>query len=211
MALIKKIDKNVPKASKGEILSSEELLYLRQVRHELHRMNQLSENTVFQKTLDFFTEEDLGNYIRDMNDSYNMGVKGSIIIASDAKHLNTTRKIFDGQGMDYGGPFSPYNPNASYYQIRYTTADYSKAKLPVSGELDEFIKSHGADKVYISRDIAKPYTGTSFTPDAPELLSDGYQRASEALIVKISPDGTEVPVAVTVVDKDTKKLRFEVL
>ena len=43
-----------------------------------------------------------------------------------------------------------------------------------------------------------PFTGNGHVPEAPELLAEnGAQEVSEGIIVRIDPDGTEIPVAVT--------------
>ena len=212
MALIKKYDPKVPGADADKLLKPEELLYLRQVRLELHKMNPLSENTVFQKTLNFFEENGLEEYISNMNGKNKMQVGGSIILASDAKHFKTPKEIYDGQAMGYRN--SPFGENAfeskTYYQIRYLTNDYANAKIPVSGissaDFDDFVKRNGGGNVYVATVNSSPFTGNGHVPGAPELLAVDRQTVSEALIVKISPDGTEVPVAVTKVDELDKSI-----
>ena len=76
MALIKKYDPQVPGADADKLLKPEELLYLRQVRLELHKMNPLSENTVFQKVYDIF---DLDEFVHKIEgDTYNLAISFSL-------------------------------------------------------------------------------------------------------------------------------------
>lgn len=42
-----------------------------------------------------------------------------------------------------------------------------------------------------------PFTGNGNVPEAPEFLAKEHQTVSEAIIVRIDIDGTEIPVAVT--------------
>lgn len=47
-------------------------------------------------------------------------------------------------------------------------------------------------------------------PEAPELLAkNGSQKVSEGIIVRIDPDGTEIPVAVT--KKIGDDIKFEII
>lgn len=55
-----------------------------------------------------------------------------------------------------------------------------------------------------------PFTGNGHVPEAPELLAKGgSQKVSEGIIVRIDPDGTEIPVAVT--KKMGDNVKFEIL
>ena len=136
----------------------------------------------------------------------NMTIYGSIVAASDAKQMQTPHDILRGLALDYAGGRYVNYPNGPYYQVRYTTKDFSNAKIPVS-EMDDYIQSQpNWREIYAKRDIEYPFTGNGFVPEGPELFSPG-QQIEEALIVKISPDGTEVPVAVKRMGNDV----FEIL
>lgn len=226
MKLIKKFDcDNVPNApvSAGLLrcLDNEELAFLRSVRQRLLENSHISENSVFQKTLSFFDEDGLENYIKQMNSTEpypkgaSMTVGGSIILAADAKQFKTPKEMFDGLGLNYwwgkeSGGIEGVSPFATkqegpYYVIRYKTENYDAAKVPVAVDptKDAYLSQY-ADS-YMTASNQNPFTGTGHVPGAPELMAKGgSQKVSEGIIVRIDSDGTETVVAVT--DKMTKKL-----
>lgn len=48
-----------------------------------------------------------------------------------------------------------------------------------------------------------PFTGNGNVPEAPEFLAKERQTVSEAIIVRIDIDGTEIPVAVKTIRSKT--------
>jgi len=55
--------------------------------------------------------------------------------------------------------------------------------------------------LYVATENKYPFTGNGNVPEAPEFLAKERQTVSEAIIVRIDIDGTEIPVAVTKVDE----------
>ena len=55
--------------------------------------------------------------------------------------------------------------------------------------------------LYVATENKYPFTGNGNVPEAPEILAKERQTVSEAIIVRIDIDGTEIPVAVTKVDE----------
>ena len=203
MALIKKYDPKVPGADADKLLKPEELEYLKNVRYALFETNRPNMSTIFQKAFSS-KEYSLEALIKKIEGKGNkMQISGSVITASDAKHMQTLSDMYEGLALDYPG--SQFSVNDANYVLRYKVSNPQNAKIPVSGSLEDLARINPKDYVYSH--YGSPFTGNGHVPGGPELFVDGDapMEISEALIVKISPDGTEVPVAF--VNKETKKFQ----
>lgn len=184
------------------------------IRKDIYDNADVDEHSIFQKVV--CCDKNFEKWIENANKWAKSGnkitMRGSVLLAKDAKHLKNPQDLYDGLQLNYGTPDNNafYKPEdmKSIYVVRYTTNDYNNAKIPVhdleelpdnpAGYRDHFVSTGDENK--------NPFTGNGFTPangkDAkgidrvgtPELKVEGDQEVNKAIIVRIDADGTETVV-----------------
>lgn len=173
-----------------ESLSNREYRYLVKLRNRYENGIDMDSTTIFVKVI---PESLVTQWI---NEDADLAVKGSIARIGDNKHLKTPKDLYFGMRLDYVSNGVLNLPSDVCYEVRYTTRDYEKAKVP---------NNHKDFQGW-----TYPFTSTGYTSGnngrlgIPELKATDKTKFIEAGVFRIDSIGNETIIAVM----DTSKMKF---